>query len=1733
MHQSLFNAPRDFSHCQWSWFDRLLLSLFFPLALLIIGLQPVYASESITDRPVIDEKIKRSPNIGMALAPTLPATPVVDADGSWLSKAQKELAEREYQASHNGTGLQSPNRAHNLRIYYTEQGIQVHDRTAKGEPLLLGMQLSSYGRGEAVQQIKPSKPQHQGNRVTYVYDGDIISEWYDNSAKGLEHGFTLHQRPQGKGQLKLAIALRGAQARTASNDVIQLKTDTGRILDYKALKVIDAEGQTVEAHMGVKNNYILLSINDHQASWPLTVDPLLTGVGDGMLESNQENANLGISVAGAGDVNGDGYSDVIVGASLYDNGQPDEGAAFVYHGGISGISGIFTQLESNQASANFGISVAGVGDVNGDGYSDVIVGASLYGNGEAEEGAAFVYYGGVGGVDSAVSTQLESNQISANFGISVSGAGDVNGDGYSDVIVGASLYDNGQPDEGAAFVYYGGVGGVDSAVSTLLEADLANANFGISVSGAGDVNDDGHSDVIVGASLYSNGEANEGAAFVYYGAAVSGINPAASTQLESNQASANFGISVVGAGDVNGDGYSDVIVGASLYDNGEADEGAAFVYHGGAGGVSTTIGTQLESNLASANFGISVSGAGDVNGDGYSDVIVGASLYESDVSETDEGAAFVYHGGAGGVSTTISAQLESNLANANFGISVAGAGDVNGDGYSDVIVGASLYESDVIETDEGAAFVYHGGASGTSLTASTLLEANQASANFGISVSGAGDVNGDGYSDVIVGAHEYDNGQDGEGVAFVYHGGASGLSMTASTLLEANQGRAKFGSSVSGAGDVNGDGYSDVIVGAPFYDNDQAKEGAAFVYHGGAGGVSTTISAQLESNQAFANFGISVAGAGDVNGDGYSDVIVGAYAYDNGEAYEGAAFVYHGGLGGLRATVNTLLEVNQGTALFGHSVAGAGDVNGDGYSDVIVGASFYDNGETNEGAAFVYHGGVGGVSTTISTQLESNQASANFGISVSGAGDVDGDGYSDVIVGARYYSNGEASEGAAFVYHGAAVSGINPAASTQLEGNQEGAHLGWSVAGAGDVNGDGYSDVVVGANLYTNLETDEGAAFVYYGRAGGVDSTVSTLLEANQAFANFGISVAGAGDVNGDGYSDVIAGASLYDNGEADEGAAFVYYGNSLGRLVQARQYQQDSPITPVQTWGLSYAAGQFTVAMNATHPTARGAVKMQVEYCPSGVAFDDVSCQTDTPINWVLASGASGVVLSQTLSTGVEGLYNWRARVLYADESILVSGIPPVNPLHGPWRRFAARADNGDIRAANHTNVPPFFTSGIGSFVVAEDVGTGTAVTTVVATDPEGATLTYEIVGGNAAGRFAIDATTGQITVAQALDYGVMQGYTLTVRASDGDLSETATVTVNVTDVNYSPLFISGTDLFGPAKNVAENVSLGTEITTVVATDPDGMTPSYDFSNGSNTVGPFAIDAVTGQITVAQALDFEDIKNYILTVRASDGSLSETDTVTVNVTNIEEPPLFISGVGNFALSQNADIDALVTTVFAIDPEGQALDYVITDGNTAELFAMHATTGQITVAQALDSGVAQSYVLTVSASDGLLSGVGVVTVNVHYPPSFTAGIGSFDLAENVSIGTLVTTVIATDPEEEALSYGISAGNTDGRFAMDATTGQVTVVQALDYETTQSYTLTVSASDGSLNETGTVTVNVTDIDDGAPAPAAGGGGGGGCSVKTNAPFDPLLPLMLLVSGIYLWRPRMVKILNSMR
>jgi uncharacterized repeat protein (TIGR01451 family) len=597
---------------------------------------------------------------------------------------------------------------------------------------------------------------------------------------------------------------------------------------------------------------------------------------------------------------------------------------------------------------------------------------------------------------------------------------------------------------------------------------------------------------------------------------------------------------------------------------------------------------------------------------------------------------------------------------------VATAGDVNGDGFSDVVVGAPRYDSP--ETDEGRAYVYLGSSGGLATNAGWGDIGEQSYAHLGYSVASAGDVNGDGFSDVIVGAPEHDNGESNEGAAFVFRGSPYGLGRDLHWIAPANQDGAGFGNSVAGAGDVNGDGYGDVIVGARYFDNDEGDEGRVFVYLGSPTGLLASPVWTAEGNQSSAHFGYTVAGAGDVNGDGYADVVVGAPFHDSYCTDGGRAYVYQGSAAGPSANAAWTTDGYECYGHLGWSLATAGDVNGDGYSDVIVGAPYEDSSCGDGGRARVFLGSAAGLGTDPAWTSDAQSCNEQFGFSVSSAGDVDGDGYSDVVVGAPNSSVCCGSDGRVYLFRGSAGGLISSPWTALSFCNCSSPRYGESVATAGDVNADGYADIIVGAPYRDHCYTDEGWAGVYAGTPSGISPSPSwELIPCDQPYANTGGSVASAGDVNGDGYSDILVGAPYYDRyypDGTDEGRVTLLYGNNgpgLGLAPRQRRADDSAPIGP---WGWSDSQTSFRLAGSGRTPFGPGRVKLEWEVKPVGTLLDGTGLGRSA--SWTQAVSAAADLNELVTGLAPSTAYHWRARLLYD---------PATTPLQqrsrwftGPW---------------------------------------------------------------------------------------------------------------------------------------------------------------------------------------------------------------------------------------------------------------------------------------------------------------------------------------------------------------------------------------------------------------------------------------------------------------------------------
>jgi hypothetical protein len=404
---------------------------------------------------------------------------------------------------------------------------------------------------------------------------------------------------------------------------------------------------------------------------------------------------------------------------------------------------------------------------------------------------------------------------------------------------------------------------------------------------------------------------------------------------------------------------------------------------------------QISGSMDSSFLGSAVTGAGDVNGDGFDDVIIGVTGHRE--FETNEGAAFLYLGAASGPGTVAHWSVQSNQTSGSMGNAVELSGDVNGDGFDDVLVASMGYDHGL--DAQGAVFAYHGGPNGPSYTPDWSAFGQQFGEWFGWSLVNAGDVNGDGFDDALVGSRYFSNGQDAEGKASLFLGSTSGLHPSPDWAVEGNLADAGYGYSAAGVGDVNGDGYDDFLVSSYTYINNVTNGGMVYLYFGSPEGPSTTAEWTGGPITAFDGYGHDVSAAGDVNRDGFDDFLVGAHGEHN--EVEGRAYLYLGSPQGPSAAPDWAGQDGILSSLYGYTVGGGCDINNDGYDDFVVGDQNYPQG----GAAFYYLGGPLGPSSVASW---STRGTGAYTSAIGNAGRVDSDAYCDVLIGAPVNGYGKA-----------------------------------------------------------------------------------------------------------------------------------------------------------------------------------------------------------------------------------------------------------------------------------------------------------------------------------------------------------------------------------------------------------------------------------------------------------------------------------------------------------------------------------------------------------------------------------------------------------------------------------------------------------------------------------------------------------------------------------------------------
>ena len=364
---------------------------------------------------------------------------------------------------------------------------------------------------------------------------------------------------------------------------------------------------------------------------------------------------------------------------------------------------------------------------------------------------------------------------------------------------------------------------------------------------------------------------------------------------------------------------------------------------------------------------------------------------------------------------------------------------------------------------------------------------------------------------------------------------------------------------------------------------------------------------------------------------------------------------------------------------------------------------------------------------------------------------------------------------------------------------------------------------------------------------------------------------------------------------------------------------------------------------------------------------------------------------------------------------------------------------------------------------------------------------LTYTLSGTDASS-FSIVPTSGQLQTSAALDYETKASYSVTVDVSDSDGgSDSIPVTITVTNVNETPSFATDT----ATRSIAENTASGEDIgAAVVATDPDAD-DTLTYSLGGTDVDSFSIVNTSGQLRTNVALDHETKASYSVTVTATDGdNLSDTTTVTISVTNVNEAPNFTEGsTATRAIAENTASDTDIGAAFtATDVDANTTLTYTLGGADAASFSIDGTSGQLQTKAALDYEAKSSYSVTITVSDSELTDTIDVTINVtdvneNRAPVFTDGSTTTRaVAENTGSGQDIgSAVSATDLNADTLTYTLGGADA-ASFSIDGTSGQLQTKAALDYETQTSYTVTITVSDTKLTDSIDVTINVTDVNE---------------------------------------------------
>ncbi len=940
-----------------------------------------------------------------------------------------------------------------------------------------------------------------------------------------------------------------------------------------------------------------------------------------------------------------------------------------------------------------------------------------------------------------------------NFGSAVTSLGDFDGNGIEDIAVGAS------GSNAVWILFLDGDGKVisdqriSSNTGSLAGTLSSDSEFGSSVSSIGDLDADGIRDIAVGAS-------GDDKVFVLFLNANGTLK--SSQEISSNTGGfdgsiddgVNFGSAVASLGDLDGDGNFELSVGSKQDSSGGGFSGAVWILFLNSDGsvksqqkINKNEG-DFAGNLGSGDrFGTSIASLGDLNGDGITDIAVGAM--DDDDGSSASGAVWILFLDSDG---TVKANQKISNSEGNitftikdsdfFGSAVTSVGDLDGDGNSDIVVGAT--NDDDESSNSGAVWVLFLRSDGTvkshqkiSNSEGDFKGALSSSDNFGASITSINDLNGDGIVDIVVGATGNDNGNENSGAAWILFldgeisstpdddspGGddddnqpttIEGVEVVAHQKISNTEGdfngglfdNSGFGKSAASLGDFNRDGVTDIAIGADGDGDGGGSSGAVWLLflnsdgtvksHQKISDIGGNFSGNLKTGD---NFGSSVASLGDFDGDGITDIVVGARSDDDGANAAGAVWILFLNLDGTVKSSQKISNVSGGFGgvieavdAFGSSVASIGDLDGDGVTDIAVGAqSTDDSGIINTGAVWILFlnsdGTVKGQSKINNTNGDFNgnlEEGDTFGAGLASLGDLDGDGATDIAVGAIWDDDGDTDAGAVYILFLNSNGKVKRHQKiSAFEGNFGiiSDDFGRSVASLGDIDEDGVVDIAVGAS--GDGGRNEGAIYILFLNSLGKVESHTKINETEGNFAgvldtgdSFGFSVASLGNLDKKGINDIVVGSWGDSDGANRAGAAWVLFMDGVSSETPApvsTPTPDDDDSDDEPTPAPDETPDDDDEPDNDEPAEANFIADQGTGPAPLTVQFSDLSKNDPTDWLWDFGDGSASIEQNPSHTYLTEGVFTVTLTVSneFGEDSLVKENLITVLPPEIPGKSF------------------------------------------------------------------------------------------------------------------------------------------------------------------------------------------------------------------------------------------------------------------------------------------------------------------------------------------------------------------------------------------------------------------------------------------------------------------------------